>query len=165
MGPHRALWGPIGPHGAHSWRRQGPGPIIVALYFFFRQHLKKNTNFGSKNWSKKSRDGALGPLPRARDRNSVQNAGTNASRSFFSTHFVKIWGHFGWIGVPGPACTVLGPGPGTKGPGPRALGQGTRAQGPGTRDQGPGPGTRDQGPGPFCLVQFGNLIKILGARF
>ena len=38
----------------------------------------------------------------------VENAVKNASRSFFSTHFVKIWGHFGWIGVPGPACTVLG---------------------------------------------------------
>ena len=26
---------------------------------------------------------------------------------FFSTNFVTIWGHFGWIGVPGPACTVF----------------------------------------------------------
>ena len=45
----------------------------------------------------------------------MQKLGPNASRCFFSTHLVTIWGQFGWIGVPGPACTVLGPPLGPKG--------------------------------------------------
>ena len=42
-------------------------------------------------------------------RNSVQNPGLEVSKSFLATQLVTIWGHFGWIEVPGPACTVLGP--------------------------------------------------------
>ena len=61
----------------------------------------------------------VGPLWLDPHRNSVQNPGLEVSKSFLATHFVKIWGHFGWIGVPGPACTVLGPPWAPRG-GPRA---------------------------------------------
>ena len=95
----------------------GPGPLVGGAraqgpsscrYIFVRQHLEQITNLGSKRYPQKVEIRPPGPLQRARDRNSVQKAGPNASRCFFPTNFVKIWVHLGWIGVPGPACMVLG---------------------------------------------------------
>ena len=62
-----------------------------------------------KNGFKKVEIEGVRPLWLDSHRNSAPEPGLDVSRSFFSTHLVKIWCHVCRIGVPGPACTVLGP--------------------------------------------------------